>query len=48
MLVPQRATYVKRQAVGAEKENATPMLTGGCVSNNVVAVEGLEPPTHGL
>ena len=41
--VPMRATYVQRQAVGAERENATPLLTGSCVPNSMVAVEGFEP-----
>ena len=43
-----RATYVQRMAVGAERENATPLPTRGCVSTKLVAAEGFEPPTRGL
>jgi integrase len=45
---PNRAPSVHRLAVGAEPENATPLSTRGCVSELMVAVEGIEPPTRGL
>ena len=39
---------VYAQVVGAERKNATPELTGSCVSQNLVAGVGFEPTTFGL
>ena len=45
---PKRAIYVQRKAVGAERENATSVLSEGCALENLVAGAGFEPTTFGL
>ena len=44
----KRAIYVQRLAVGAERENATSVKSGSCVSQRLVAGAGFEPATFGL
>ena len=44
----ERATYVQRLAVGAERGNATLVKSEGCVSQSLVAGTGFEPATFGL
>ena len=39
----RRAISVQWKAVGAERENATPIETEGCASSSVVAGVGFEP-----
>ena len=44
----KRAKYVYKDAVGAERENATLVETEGCAPQNLVAGVGFEPTTFGL
>lgn len=37
-----------RLATRADTKNATLVQSEGCISQNLVAAEGLEPPTRGL